>query len=372
MKQYLFILGHQPHISIAEIKRVADGAELVEKSDTFAVFNIDKFSPEDFAKLGGAIKYAEVKRFDFNNLHDEVNQILGSLNQSEKIHFGISGYEASFNADKLGMQIKGDLKRSGAKVRFVQSKDEQLSAVVVAKNKLLTDQGCEIVIAANKWIGKTLAVQDFESFAKRDYKRPAFDDVSGMLPPKLARIMVNLSGKKLDKDTVLLDPFCGSGTVLLEAAMLGAGKVIGTDLSAKAVEDAQENIEWLVKENRLDINYSVEQVDATELEKRIAQGSIDLIVTEPFLGDPVKKALKEIQAKERLTQLQGLYRYAIMQMNHALKPDGRVVMVFPFIDGQRMNVKELIEDKFEIELGGLDYKRPKQYIGREIYVFKKL
>ena len=118
-----------------------------------------------------------------------------------------------------------------------------LSSVVVEQNKLTTAQGAEIVIVQfdkKLFLGKTIAVQPFKELSFRDYGRPARDDYSGMLPPKLAQIMLNLSGAK-PADTIL-DPFCGSGTILTEAMLMGYQDLVGSDVSSKAIEDTGKNI----------------------------------------------------------------------------------------------------------------------------------
>ena len=61
--------------------------------------------------------------------------------------------------------------------------------------------------------------------------KPYRDMRRGMLPPKLARSLVNLAiGAKSPSDMTILDPFCGTGTVLMEAMLLGT-HVVGTDLA---------------------------------------------------------------------------------------------------------------------------------------------
>lgn len=68
----------------------------------------------------------------------------------------------------------------------------------------------------------------------RDYGRPARDARVGMLPPKLAQIMLNLSVKD-EKSGTVLDPFCGTGVLLQEAALAGFD-FIGSDIEPRMVE----------------------------------------------------------------------------------------------------------------------------------------
>ena len=51
-----------------------------------------------------------------------------------------------------------------------------------------------------------------------------------MLKPKLARLLVNLTGAKKQ----LLDPFCGTGSILIEAGVLGL-KPLGSDIDPKMI-----------------------------------------------------------------------------------------------------------------------------------------
>ena len=96
-----------------------------------------------------------------------------------------------------------------------------------------------------------MAVQPFEEFGARDYARPSRDDLSGMLPPKLAKIMINLAQAK--ENSLILDTFCGSGTILQEALIMGYLNLIGFDSSPKAIKDSQANLEWLADKYDLNI-----------------------------------------------------------------------------------------------------------------------
>lgn len=55
--------------------------------------------------------------------------------------------------------------------------------------------------------------------------------------PKIARALVNLSGVK-DKE-LFLDPFCGTGGILIEACMVGA-RIIGADVQDKMVKQEEK------------------------------------------------------------------------------------------------------------------------------------
>ena len=60
------------------------------------------------------------------------------------------------------------------------------------------------------------------------------------LSPKLAGCMVNLT--RIRENQLLLDPFCGVGSILIEAALLNC-QVIGSDIDARMVWASRKNLD---------------------------------------------------------------------------------------------------------------------------------
>ena len=77
------------------------------------------------------------------------------------------------------------------------------------------------------------------------------------LHPQLARCCVNLTGIK--KDETLLDPFCGTGGILIEAGLMGLN-CIGGDISDWVLKKCRENI----KESGLNIEVKQQELKGTE------------------------------------------------------------------------------------------------------------
>ncbi|MFB6181200.1 MAG: hypothetical protein ABEJ93_04960 [Candidatus Nanohalobium sp.] len=76
-------------------------------------------------------------------------------------------------------------------------------------------------------------------FNKRsNEKRPFSSPVS--LDPVLARVLVNLS--EVSAGETVLDPFCGTGGILIESGLCGCG-VAGLDVKKEMVEGTRENLE---------------------------------------------------------------------------------------------------------------------------------
>ncbi|MDD4901357.1 MAG: methyltransferase domain-containing protein [Patescibacteria group bacterium] len=353
--QYFFILGSNPTLSLAELAAVFNNLGKLSLIQTnIAILDTDQaITANLLEKIGGTIK--------FGLIHDEVRtgrdlslllmpKLPKPAADAGKFYFGFSAYgKTNINIKVLAMEFKKLLKQSGVNSRWVTSQEPTLSSVVVEQNKLTTGRGVEIVIIQfNKklLLGKTLAVQPFKDLSFRDYGRPARDDRSGMLPPKLAQIMINLAAAaplikgvggilKSNHDAIILDPFCGSGTIVTEAMLMGYEHVIGTDLSAKAIEDTKRNIEWTKDNYQLKItNYELKKSNATEISKYISPNSINAIITEPYLG-PQRG---EFSLEKIIKELEMLYSRSLSEFKKILKPAGRIVMIWPRFHNKRKNI----------------------------------
>lgn len=401
MKTYAFILGREYKLSLAEIiqqfKAYKMEHEIISLSEEMVVFSSDKIPQGFFQRLGGSIKYAEVKKVKQEKLKSEIEALVRKqMNAEMRSYFGFSYYRASDETSrndledmqeeysKFAFGLKKDLKSKQYSVRFVTSKDLDLSSVVVRKNKLLSEYGCDVIIGIGHkhfWVGRTLDVQDFEAFSARDFARPNRDDRSGMLPPKLARTMINLVGAVLTEKSILLDPFCGSGTVLQEAAILGAGKVLGSDISDKAIEDTEKNLHWVKQQLDIEFEHAIEQVDVLEIANWLPKGYVDFIVTEPYLGAPIRAKLSKGEIIDRQKELAEIYEKSLEQLAKVLKKHGILVIIFPFIGENRLPLPKKFTKNWEVLMtdpamisskrGGIDYLRPGQSVGREIMVLKK-
>lgn len=392
LQQYIFILGNNPALSIAEIKAVLPLGAIVNKGEKFLVLEHKEFKAEEILKrLGGTIKIGRVvgthldpelaaeelkklKKISHGMSPDTIRQ--GRSYGVNKINFGFSFYGVKPN--RLGMDVKKILKADGLNSRLVVSRDSALSSVIVKKEK------CLDFLVLPSFFGLTEAVQDFEEYGELDFGRPGFDSHSGMLPPKVAKMMINLSGAQIDD--VILDPFCGSGTVLLQSAMMGYQNLVGCDISEKAVEDTKKNMVWLSQ--RFNVNGDKWQIflcDAKSLSKSVSRpvGAVSRIVTEPYLGPAFRGEPATASIIKTKAELEKLYLEAFYEFKKILKSGGRVVMIFPewhlnpivgSFTERNLIYKVDIDRKIQ-ELGfekigdDLIYKREGQKVWRVIKVF---
>jgi len=366
MPKEIFISGKNWKLSLAELTSYFNARETkfnVEFfSKEFFVFSFEKnFEVSVMPDLGGTIKIGDEKvRFPTQAIREAFlgknkqakKQIMEALASSglvdeidksaEKLFFGVSVYCAENSLRALsgniqrfvGSAIKDELKGYGKKSQFMGFSEDrqlaQLSHVEVIKKNLVETKS-EILICIGReetWVGRTVAVHNPFEFQKRDVYKPVQRKIFAM-PPRLARIMVNLSACTPGK--VLLDPFCGVGTVLQEAMLEGAN-VVGVDVNPWCVQAATENLEWLKNEYSLhNAEFRVLQGDIGRLPEKVGQEMIDCIVTEPDLGPALREVPTAPYALKIIEKLEPLFFGLIEQTYKVLKKDGRLVLVTPYI-----------------------------------------
>ena len=373
--RWLFILGRETVLSFAEIKALFllnnINYQIINNQENKLIVDIDHFpdAKDLIKKLGGTIKIA----YSIGKIKNppQLAKFLNEYIKEGKIEFSING------SMSLGIETKKILKQLGRSARYIEAKN---SAKVIYNN--LIKNGAEIEINQDE-LFLTAAIQSIDDFSKRDFGRPGRDDESGMLPPKLAMIMINLAVTKTDK--TIFDPSCGSGTIVSEAVLMGYKKIIATDISDKAVDDTIKNLQWLktnfqIQHNTDDIKIFVG--DVTKISQKIKIESVDAIITEPYLGKPLRGNESGLVLEQQATELKKLYLQSFVQFHKILKNDGAVIFIIPRFKTRDGWVKIECEDEIK-KLGfenncileeqkHLLYWRETQHVGREIWRFKKI
>jgi len=124
------------------------------------------------------------------------------------------------------------------------------------------------------FLGVLLYTSRRKEILKRGTKYKPFTHPSA-LDPRMARAMINMA--RVDSKSKLLDPFSGTGTVIIESALIGM-ESIGIDIDKRMVYGSLRNI---IKFQAYD-KCSLIVADATRLPFR--GESIDAIVTDPPYG----------------------------------------------------------------------------------------
>ncbi|QHU92802.1 methyltransferase domain-containing protein [Candidatus Saccharibacteria bacterium oral taxon 488] len=438
---YITLLGRQPEISLAELAAVF-GADCVNRiSQQFAEVQTSQF---DITTLGGTIKYAEVITELPASRTDKTSLLAASrfitqhyqakwAHSPHKITLGLSAYNlavAARDIQKTGLILKSSLKKSGTSLRLIPNDQPALSTATAHNNKLGgSPHKVELLLVKTTdrrlIIAESRGVQNITAYTRRDRHRPKRDAFVGMLPPKLAQIMLNLAlgagplarhrscgnsvmsripaissksnasgnavrrtidlSERLESDPLtevgrrhplILDPFCGTGTVLQEALLAGYD-VVGTDLSQKMVDYTTENLSWLQSTftapgNVIDIH----QADATT-HRWPNSTHLAAVVCETYLGQPFSAP----PAPQKLAEVVGNCNHIITSfltnIRSQLAPNTPLCIAVPaWYDafGRAAHlplIKNLQQLGYhQLNRTPLIYRRPDQVVARELLILQ--
>lgn len=358
MNTYHFLFGNTPEFSLAELKAVARSIRITQTQELVASAELasDDEAISLLNKLGGTIKVirelARIEKPSSDEIIEVATKTLTRETEKDKVVYGV----AEIGRDHLpvfdAMSIKSHLKNLGYKVQF---KDGPRGGVPTALllHKAFVQEICLIGTNEGTIIGKTVAVQDIDAWTQVDREKPYADRKKGMLPPKVARMMLNwgLGEFPADVQPVIYDPFCGSGTVLLEAIALGKTQLVGSDLDPAATNGTKENIEWYSQVHNTEIT---PEVITGEVSKVKPSQEVSLIVTEPFLGKPRPNPAK---VPYIFKGLEKLYKGAFKHWTSLLADGATIVIVMPTVTVEQNNGKEKTYsmEKFIDSLSNLGY-----------------
>ncbi|MCJ7572060.1 MAG: methyltransferase domain-containing protein [Candidatus Thermoplasmatota archaeon] len=212
---------------------------------------------------------------------DLVKNIVSRLSHTfyvDELFFSCSNSidEIKKNAKKYFIDLPGSIAiryKNTSKNKNSQEIIKIIQEIYTRNKKVnLTDPDNEIrvfITDLKVYVGKKIIVIDRSQYEKRKVQfRPYFSPIS--LHPKIARALVNLSCVK--KNETLLDPFCGTGGILLEAGLIGA-KVIGSDIEEKMIYGSKETLDFYKLKN-----YQLFCSDIGDIKKHI--NYVDAIVTD--------------------------------------------------------------------------------------------
>lgn len=389
----LFLLGRQPAIGRAELESLFGSDNVHPIGDKAMMCNLDP-SEINFARLGGSTRLArpiaKLQSGKWPQMLNEIGRILPSLLDTlpaeGKVKLGISAIDVSVGAKQLfaaGLTLKKVCKQQGRSVRLVPNNESELNTAQVLHNQLTGDLGIELLLlkdGPNTLLARTVAVQDIQAYARRDQGRPKRDAFVGMLPPKLAQIIVNLAAGQASPadDVVILDPFCGTGVVLQEALLMGFG-AYGTDLEPRMIDYSQQNLDWLTTHgNKTDP--ALEVGDATEHQW---QSSFKFVACETYLGRPLSNWPKPETLQDIIGNCNVIIEKFLRNIGEQIPPGTRMCLAVPCWiapDGTKKHLPLLdqlgkmrynrirFEHSKESELV---YYRPDQIVARELLVITK-
>lgn len=188
------------------------------------------------------------------------------------------------------------------------------------------------------FLGQVVARTERGSYASRNPNQRAYFH-PGVIMPLLARAIVNLT--RVKSGGTLLDPFCGTGGILLECQMIGVN-AIGSDYNLEMLLGCKQNIEGgiCIHADATSMPYKDESFDAVAADLPYGQSTA-------------------IEA----SSLEALYHGSLAEIRRVLKKDGRAVIV------THKDIRHLIpESGFELE--GFFEQYVHKSLTRRIHVLK--
>lgn len=375
--KYFFALGNTPELSFLELTSVFQQVDFQTVTHTWVMSNMsDDFDAiQAMDVLGGTVKIAsQVAQWSADITQDEIKQAIAdyliSQAKDNKILFAFAQNQPIFELSTGDFKLL--LKEAKVKSRYLDSTNQGVKAVIWLNKTNIVD----LILVHDKeqiHLLKTEAMQDIDNWTNKDRNKPYADRKKGMIPPKVARMMVNLAMASYEASykPKLLDPFCGTGTILMEAALLNCVP-FGSDLDYKSVLGSIKNMDWLIEQYDLKKNYHFVRRDVSQIRPTDFPEKVDLIVTEPFLGrqTPQAKKLPNI-----FKGLEKLYLGAFSTWTKILADKARVVIVFPRVElsGKIYSLNNLIDKLaskgYTRQVAPIIYARKNALVQREIHIF---
>ncbi len=233
MKEYLFLISQEnPSLALAECKAVTQKAEKWGISGNTITCESDKkpnWKRLAFTKKG----YKIIKK--------------GSKKDVKKwLENNKTKYKRTVRVDKQGL-----ITSSEAQKIILEWFGKPKVNLTKPDKKILVIKQKEMIIAQEEWEN----TEDFEK--RKNQNRPAPHPTS--LNPKLARAMINLANPKKE----ILDPFCGSGGILIEAGLMGL-ITTGIDIDKEMIKRAKINTKHYKVKTKLIIGNAINHNKKTE------------------------------------------------------------------------------------------------------------
>jgi tRNA (guanine10-N2)-dimethyltransferase len=399
-------------LGLAELESLYGAGKVQPVGEKVAVVDVDPCLLA-FDRLGGSLKFCKIltslETTDWQQIEKFLAQVAPGHSQQMpegKMRLGLSVIGLDVGLKQLeasGLTLKKVIKKTGRNVRLVPNKAPELNSAQVLHNQLTGPTGWELVFIRDGQktiVAQTVKVQDIEAYARRDRQRPKRDAKVGMLPPKLAQIILNLAAGPLPQEKLqnicdiplgepiprpllnqtVLDPFCGTGVILQEALLMGYG-IAGSDLEPRMIDYSRQNLAWLGVQYDLPTqDYPLEAGDATHQQW---QPPTDLVASETYLGRPFTNAPSAEVLAQTVADCNLIIKKFLQNVNNQLRPATRLCLAVPAWQTKPNQFKKLplidqIDDlgynRVSFEHAGSDqliYYRPDQVVARQLLVITR-
>lgn len=282
-KLFFLLSGEHETLPASELKAILEAEhypyKIVENLDQVLRVEADAECTEKVRHRAALTRLCGLELFTCKAEINAIAKAVRSINISEFLaegeSFAVRVKRVKEYAEKLDSMF---LERKLGEIIL----DARATAHVSLKNPDKTFVG---ILTNEKFVfGVKLAEILPKPFVERRPKKKPFFHPSAM-PPKLARCMVNLA--KPEKGETVFDPFCGTGSTLIEAALMGF-KVLGLDAQRHMARGSLKNLAHFgIKPEGIIV------ADAREPPVR----RVDCVVTDPPYGksaSTLKRTTKQL------------------------------------------------------------------------------
>jgi len=282
MKLLYELSGENQELAAAELACVA---HITERANGIAVAETDV--PEESTRLAETHTVSELLGVCKGTVED-LRNLLQSLSleadkpyccRARKIHPAVEPESMTAVERMMGSLIKGTV---------------SLKHPEIVYRAVFTGGLC--------WFGRVLYEIDRGSYASRNPNSRAYFH-PGVMMPLFARAIVNLT--RVKKGETLLDPFCGTGGILLETELLGV-KGVGSDFDSQMLAGSRLNVP----------SANLIRADATRMP--YTDASFHAVACDFPYGQSTAVGAETFSA---------LYSGALCEIRRVLKKGGRAVVV---------------------------------------------
>lgn len=299
--------------------------DILEEYPGIITLNVDA-NRDKIVELGSHLAYTHevlenIKHSTIEEVKKDANDINWNdiIDDSFKVRVRRIG-NGPIVRDELERNIGGLIKQSTNMPVSLDNSTYTIKLVFTDPTEKVNEKKEVSILKYNKVIiAKSIVEQNKKHFFdNKPHKRPYFHP--GSMSPKLALCMVNLA--RVHQNDTVLDPFCGTGGILIEAGALNT-KLIGSDIERQMVEGSKLN---LSHEGFEDFKVYWEDVRKLEFDE-----VVDAVAMDPPYG--ISTTLGGDDTKQ-------LYHEALISISTHLKDDGYICMASPhYID-----LYEVVED----------------------------
>jgi tRNA (guanine10-N2)-dimethyltransferase len=319
MELVFLLLGNNPSLPFSECESILESNNVpfkeIKRLDQVLIISAPIDACRVVAEQAGMVRRACLLLTKCKKTREHILNAIRNLDLEEILKEqtsfavrvkGVRGHSRGLNTTELEKEIGARINESAKWARVDLETPDVLFFTIITNDTALFCLSIEEI--EEKGFGQ-----------RRPGLRPFFHPSS--MHPRLARAMVNLS--RVRPGSRFLDPFCGSGGILLEAGMIGC-ELVGVDIDPVMSNGSKENLRALGIQSS---NICV--ADA----RKIPLKEIDSIATDPPYGR---------SSSTKGSQIFMLVEASLQEMASILKLQGRICISVPSdVNVKKLNIKGL-------------------------------